>query len=103
VVGSLERFRDRREPSIPDLDLDGRLGQQVIRPQRTIPGGHQDRAIGLFDIADRDRSRESCASSACRQSGDLALEEQVAADVVRQWIRQRARCQDLPSVWVAGA
>jgi hypothetical protein len=87
VVRSLEWFGDRCESTLPDLDFDGRVSQQVVRPQRPIARGHEDRAVRLVDIADRDRPRQSRPSSACRQSGDLALEEQVVADVVRGRVR----------------
>jgi hypothetical protein len=103
VIRSLERFGDGRESALPDLDLDSRIGKQVLRPEGAIAGCNEDRAIGLVDIADRDRSGESGQSTARGEPGDLALEEQVVADVVRRRIRQRARCQDLPSVWVDGA
>jgi hypothetical protein len=103
VIRSLERFGDRAEPSLADLDLDGRLGEQVVGPLRALARGDQDRPIRLIDISDGDRPSQPGPSSACGQPGDLALEEQVVADVARRWIRQRARCQDLPSVWVDGA
>jgi hypothetical protein len=103
IRAAFERFGDRREPTLADFHLDGRIGQQVVGPRGAIAGGDQDRTIRLVDVADRDPPRQTRASSACRQPGDLALEEQVAADVVRREARQRARCQDLPSVWVDGA
>ena len=99
MVGALERLRRGREPSLTDLHLDLGILEEVQRPLRAIASRHQDGAIGFVDIADRDRSRESAAPTARREAGDLPLEEEVAADVVRQ----RARCQDLPSVWVDGA
>ena len=103
MIRSLQGFGDRREPSLADLHLHGRIGQQVVRPLRAIARRDQDRAIRLIDVPDRDRPRQSAPPSACREPGDLALEEEVVADVVRWRIRQRARCQDLPSVWVEGA
>ena len=99
MVGAFERLGDRSEPSFPELDLDLRVGEEVLRPMRVIARRDQDGPIGFLDIADRDPSRQTTAPTACRESGDLSLEEEVAADVVRQ----RARCQDLPSVWVDGA
>ena len=99
VVAALERLRDRREAPLADLDLDVRVGEEVQRPLRVVARRDQDGPIGFVDIADGDRSRKPAAPTACRESGDLSLEEEVAADVVRQ----RARCQDLPSVWVDGA
>ena len=99
MVGTVQRVGDRGEPSFPDLHLDLRVGEQVLRPVRVVARRDQDGAIGFVDIADRDRSRQTAATATCRESSDLSLEEEVAADVVRQ----RARCQDLPSVWVDGA
>lgn len=99
MVGALERLCDGREPPRTDLHLDFGVVSQVQRPQCALARGDQDRTIGLVDIADRDRSRKSAAPTTGRESGDRAREEQIAADVVRQ----RARCQDLPSVWVDGA
>lgn len=99
MIGAVERLGDRGEPSFTDLDLDLGVGEEVQRPLRVVARGDEDGAIGFVDVADRDRSWKPAAPTACRESGDLSLEEQVAADVVRQ----RARCQDLPSVWVDGA
>lgn len=99
MVGAVELLGDGSEPPLPDLHLDFGVLEQVEGPLRSVAGRDEDGAIGFVDVADRDGSRESAAAAARRESGDLALEEEVAADVVRQ----RARCQDLPSVWVDGA
>jgi hypothetical protein len=112
VVGRLERLGDRAEPPIAHLDLDLRVIDEVRRPVRPIPRRDEDRPVRLLDEADGDGSRESAAATAGGQPGDLALEEQVAADIVRQRVSASARqrvsapprcCQDLPSVWVDGA
>ena len=87
------------EATVADLDDHRGIGQQVGRPLGTIAGGHQHGSVGLIDIPHRDRSRRTGAPTARRDPGDLALEEEVVAEVVRQ----RPRCQDLPSVWVEGA
>jgi hypothetical protein len=76
------------------------LGEQVRRPLRSIAGRDQDRSIRLIQVAHGDRSGLPGDAAPSRQARDLAFEEEVVPDVVR---RQRARCQDLPSVWVDGA
>ena len=100
MVGPVERLGDRGEPPLTDLDLDRRIREQIERPLGAVTGGDQHRAIRLVDIAHRDGAEQTAPAPSCRDPCDLALEEQVAADVVR---RQRARCQDFPSVWVDGA
>ena len=99
MVTALERLRDAGEAPVTDLDLDRGIVEQVQRPLGAVAGRDKDGAIGFIDIADRHRSWESAVPASRREAGDLPLEEEVAADVVRQ----RARCQDLPSVWVDGA
>ena len=99
MIGALQRLGGRGEPALAHLHLDLRVVEYVQRPLGSIAGCHEDRAVGLIDVADCDRPREPAPPSPGGESGDLPLEEQVAADVVRQ----RARCQDLPSVWVDGA
>jgi hypothetical protein len=105
VVGAVERFGDRREPPLPNLDRDARIGEDIERPLRGIAGGDEDRPIGLIDVADRDRPRLSRPAAPRREPGDLASEEEVVPDVGgRQRVSAPARCcQDLPSVWVDGA
>ncbi len=100
MVGGIQWFRDGCEPPLPDLDLRVGLGEQVQRPLRSIAGRDQDRSIRLIQVAHGDRSWLPRDAAPSRQPRDLALEEEVVPDVVR---RQRARCQDLPSVWVDGA
>jgi hypothetical protein len=100
VIRHLERFRHCPEPPLPDIDRDLRSIEQMERPARPVTGGDQDRPVRFLDVADRDRSRQSRPPTPGRDPGDLSLEDEVVADVVR---RQRARCQDLPSVWVDGA
>jgi hypothetical protein len=101
VVGGLQWLGDGREPPLTDLYLRVRIGEQVQRPLCAIAGSDQDRSIRLIEVTDRDRSELPRSPPPRRQSGDLAPEEEVVADVVVR--RQRARCQDLPSVWVDGA
>jgi tetrahydromethanopterin S-methyltransferase subunit G len=103
VVGRLERLGARGEPPIANIDVRRRIGEQVGRPLGVIAGRDEDRTVGLFDEADRDRPRSACPTTAGRDPGDLPLEDQVVADVVRARLAQRDRCQDLPSVWVDGA
>ncbi len=100
MIGALEGFGLRREPPVADLDLRRRMIEQVGGPLRAVASGNEDRSIRLVDIADRDGSRQPRPPAAGRQPRDLALEEEIRPDAVR---RQRARCQDLPSVWVDGA
>lgn len=100
MVGGIQWLGDGREPALPDLDIHTRIGKQVQRPLGTIAGGDEDRSVRLVEVAHRDGACLPSALAPRRQSGDLALEEEVVTDVVR---RQRARCQDLPSVWVDGA
>ena len=100
MVGGIQWLGDGREPALPDLDLRARISEQVVRPRRTVASCHEDRSIRLIEVAHRDRSSLPGAAAPRRQPGDLALEEEIVTDVVR---RQRARCQDLPSVWVDGA
>jgi hypothetical protein len=103
VVDRREGLRRGSEDSLADLDQDVRIVDQVLGPIGRVTRGHEDRAIGLVDIADRDGPGDAGPPPAGRYAGDLALEEEVVADVVRRDVRQRARCQDLPSVWVDGA
>jgi hypothetical protein len=100
VIGWLERLGDRPERALPDVDDDLRPAEQVERPGGPDAGGDQDRPVRLLDVPDRDRPRQSGPASPGRDPRDLPLEDEVVAEVVR---RQRARCQDLPSVWVDGA
>ena len=100
MVHPIERLGDGVEPALADFHLHRRIGEQVRGPLRLFAGCDEDRPIRFIDIADRDWPRQAAASPASRDPCDLPLEEQVAADVVR---RQRARCQDFPSVWVDGA
>jgi hypothetical protein len=100
VIRTIERLGDGREPTIADLDLDSWIGEQVRRPSRVLSSGDEHRAVRFVDVADRDGPGQAAAPASGRDPCDLPLEEQVAADVVR---RQRARCQDFPSVWVDGA
>jgi hypothetical protein len=95
VIGWLERLGDRLEPPLPDVDRDPRRIEQVQRPARPIAGRDEDRSVRLLDVPDRDRPRQSGPPSPGRDPRDLPLEDEVVAEVVR---RQRARCQDLPSV-----
>ena len=100
MIRSFQRLGDGGEMPLADLDIDRRIREQVQRPVCLAAGRDQDAAVRLVDVADRDGTREPAPPSASRDACDLPLEEQVAADVVR---RQRARCQDFPSVWVDGA
>jgi hypothetical protein len=100
VVGGVQWLGDGRESPLTDLYVRVRIGEQVQRPLCAIAGSDEDRSIRLIQVTDRDRSELPRTPPPRRQSGDLALEEEVVPDVVR---RQRARCQDLPSVWVDGA
>ena len=100
MIGAVEGFGVRREPPVADLDLRRRMIEQVGGPLRAHAGGDEDRSIRLVDVADRDGSRQAGPPAASRQPRDLALEEEIRPDAVR---RQRARCQDLPSVCVDGA
>ena len=100
MVGGLQWFRDGCEPALPDFDLRVGLGEQVQRPLRSVAGGDKDRSIRLIQVAHGDWSWLPCDAAPSRQPRDLAFEEEVVPDVVR---RQRARCQDLPSVCVDGA
>jgi hypothetical protein len=103
VVDRRQGLRRGAEDSLADLDQDVRIVDQVLRPIGPVTRGHEDRAIDLVDIADRNCPGDAGPPTAGRETGDLALEEEVVADVVRRYVRQRARCQDLPSVWVEGA
>lgn len=100
MIGRLEELSHGPERPIADVDQDLRSVEQVERPASPIASGDQDRSIGLLDIPDRDRPQQAGPASPGRDPSDLPLEDEVVADVVR---RQRARCQDLPSVWVDGA
>jgi hypothetical protein len=103
VVDRRQGLRRGAEDTLADLDQNVRIVDQVLRPIGSVPRGHEDRAISLVDIADRDGPVDAGPPTAGRETGDLAFEEEVVADVVRRNVRQRARCQDLPSVWVEGA
>lgn len=100
MIGPVQRFRDGPVAALAHLDEHGRFLEQVQRPVRPVAGGDQQRPIGLIDVADRCGPRQARPPAARRDAGDLALEVEVVADLVR---RQRPRCQDLPSVWVDGA
>ena len=100
MVRRPEGLGDRLESPLPDIDHDARRIEQVQGPARAITGGDQDRPVRFLDVPDRDRPRQSGPAPRGRDPCDLPLEDEVVADVVR---RQRARCQDLPSVWVDGA
>lgn len=110
MIGGVERHGDRPELTVPDLDQRIRIRQQIVCPGGVVSGRDDDRSIGLIDKPDRDRSRQTRASTVGDQAGDLALEEEVVADLVRGCqpdLRvsqpQRARCQALPSVCADGA
>lgn len=103
MVGCRQGLRGGTEDTLTDLDQDVRIVDEVLRPIGPVTRGHEDRAVGLIDIADRDGPGDASPPTAGRETGDLAFEEEVVADVVRRYVRQRARCQDLPSVWVDGA
>jgi hypothetical protein len=75
------------------------VGEQVARPLRPVAGSDEDRPVRLVDVAHGDPPQEPRPPSPGRDPGDLPLEDEVGADVVRQ----RPRCQDLPSVPIAGA
>ena len=99
MIDRIERFRQRRERPHADLDLDAGVVEEVQRPSGVVTGSHQHGPIRFVDVADGDRPRRPGSAADRRDPGDLALEDQVFADLVRQ----RARCQDLPSVCVDGA
>jgi hypothetical protein len=99
MLRRIQRLRDGRESPLTHFDIDLGMGEQVERPSRPVAGGDEDRPIRLVDVPDGDLPREPRPSSRGRDPGDLSLEEEVGADVVRQ----RPRCQDLPSVPIAGA
>jgi hypothetical protein len=103
VVARLERLGQRPEAPVAHVDIDARVGEEVLRPMRIVPGGDEDRAIRLVDETDRCRPRPTRPATAGRDPRDFALEDELGADVVRARLRQRDRCQDLPSVWVDGA
>jgi hypothetical protein len=108
VPGAVEGLGERGEAAAPDLDRHARIGQQVVGPHRPVAGRDEDRAIGLVDEADGDVALEARPPAADREPGDGAREDQVAPEIVRgrdsgRGRGQRARCQDLPSVWVEGA
>jgi hypothetical protein len=103
VVARLERLGHGAEPPVAYVDVDAWVGGQVACPLGVVARCDEDRAVRLIDEADSDRPRLPRPATARRDPGDLALEEEVGADVVRARLRQRDRCQDLPSVWVDGA
>ena len=110
MIRGFERLGDGPELTVPDLDQCTRIRQQVAGPGGVVAGRDGDRSIGLVDKPDRDRSRQTRPSTARDQAGHLALEEEVVPDLVRdrtpdvsEGQPQRARCQDLPSVWAEGA
>ena len=100
MIGGIEWLGDCVEAAVADLDLDVRIGEQVVGPLRAVAGRDDDRSVRFVYVADGDRSRQTAPAPPRRQPGDLPLEEEIRPDAVR---RQRARCQDLPSVWVDGA
>ncbi len=110
MIRGIERLGDGPKLTVPDLDQRMRIRQQIVGPGGVIARRDDDRSIGLIDKTDRHRSRQTCASTAGDQAGDLALEEEVVPDLVRGCKPdprlsqpQRARCQALPSVWADGA
>jgi hypothetical protein len=103
VVARLERLGQGPEPPVANVHVDARVGEQVVRPLGVVAGRDEDRAVRLVDEADRRRPRPTRLASAGRDPRDFALEDELGADVVRARLRQRDRCQDLPSVWVDGA
>ena len=103
------RAARRSAPEVAPADVDPavRLGQEVARPGRAVVVGRdQHRAVRLVDEADRDRARSTGPAAAGRQparpgrSPTMVLPMSVDGVLRRA---QRARCQDLPSVWVDGA
>ena len=99
MVSGVQRLCGCGERPLADLDVDPRFVEQVERPAGRIPGRDKDGPIRLIEVADRHGPWQATTPTDRRDPGDLALEDEVVADVVRQ----RARCQDLPSVWVDGA
>lgn len=105
MICEFKQLGDGPELTVPDLYQRMRIRQQIVGPGGVLSGRDDDRSIGLIDKPDRDRSRQTCASTAGDQAGHLAAEEEVVPDLVRdrtldvsEGQPQRARCQDLPSV-----
>ena len=104
VVRALERFGPGGEGPIADLDRDRRVRQQVAAPGVIGPVRRdQEGAIRLGHEPDDDaRARRPLRSAAGGQPGDPPIRDEVVVHAARR-DGQRARCQDLPSVWVDGA
>jgi hypothetical protein len=99
VVRGIEALCDRRERPLPDLDIDARLVEQVERPAGRVTRRDEHGPVRLIDVAHGYGPWQAGPPTGRGDPGDPALEDELVADLVRQ----RARCQDLPSVWVDGA
>jgi hypothetical protein len=99
-LGTLQGLRDRGPRLVAEGDAKARLREQISRPRRVVSArGNQQAAIGFFDVADGDLDRAARETPARLDSGDLAPSGELLADLVRQ----RPRCQLLPSVCTEGA
>jgi hypothetical protein len=99
-VDGVERLGDRRPGPIADGDRAARLGLEVAGPVGLGVAGRDEHApVGFLDEADGDRDVPATDPAAGDDPGDLAPADELRPDLVRQ----RPRCQDLPSVATAGA
>ncbi len=111
VVLRVEQFRHSIEwVALPDPDTTARIDQKIPPPGcLRRPSRHADRAgwtTVVLDVTDRDRTRlpgspttglDPRETAGCDESRFHRTRRVQIGD------GQRARCQDLPSVWVDGA
>lgn len=102
--------------------LDGRVSQEIRRPRPIQrPGRDKNRAVGLADEPDRDLTPFAGLPAACAEASEPRVVGERRIEVgdalgaasrpvprragrpVSLGVRQRPRCQDLPSVATDGA
>ena len=100
VFGLVERLRTGLPCALAEGHATARVRLEVARPGGFRRTGRNEQPLGLLDEPDGDRHRSAGLPSARLDERDRSPFGQLAADRI---VRQRLRCQDLPSVATAGA
>lgn len=107
MVGVGERLGNGTERPLGDGRRAGRVGLEVAGPVRVDSARGDDDRAGMAARVVRIANGDDAWGARCTTdrheanvpaTGDEIVIERAAAEV-----RQRLRCQDLPSVWVDGA
>jgi len=101
MVGLVERVGVRGPRPITNRHAAAEVGLEVPGPVRVRrSGGDEEGPVRFLDIAHGDRHQQAGPPAARLEEGDRAPGGELSADRI---VRQRLRCQDLPSVTTAGA